>query len=173
MAAQKFMALVGGLRKQLTAIVTSAGAADAGKIAGLGADGRWHSSMMPLGIGASTNQAVASEAIAAGKYINYHNAVGVFSMRLADNSNGRPAHGFVIDAVASAATGTAYPLDGVNSAMTGLVIADPYWLGTAGGATNTPLDEANVANANKISQYLGVAKSATELVTDDDGYVVL
>ena len=30
-----------------------------------------------------------------------------------------------------------------------------------------------VANANKISQYLGVAKSATELVTDDDGYVVL
>ena len=29
------------------------------------------------------------------------------------------------------------------------------------------------ANANKISQYLGVAKSATELITTDDGYVVL
>ena len=39
--------------------------------------------------------------------------------------------------------------------------------------TAAPLDETDAANANKISQYLGVAKSATELVTDDDGYVVL
>jgi len=39
--------------------------------------------------------------------------------------------------------------------------------------TATPLDETDVANANKISQYLGVAKSETELVTDDDSYVVL
>ena len=58
-------------------------------------------------------------------------------------------------------------------AATGLTIGARYWLGTAGGVTATPLDETSAANANKISQYLGVAKSATELVTDDDGYVVL
>ena len=43
----------------------------------------------------------------------------------------------------------------------------------AGAVTDTPLDENDVANANKISQYLGKAKSATELITTDDGYVVL
>lgn len=49
-----------------------------------------------------------------------------------------------------------------------------YWLGTAGAVTDTPLDENNdVANANKISQYLGKGKSVTELITTDDSYVVL
>jgi hypothetical protein len=33
--------------------------------------------------------------------------------------------------------------------------------------------ETDAGNTNKVSQYLGVAKSATELVTDDDGSVVL
>ena len=67
----------------------------------------------------------------------------------------------------------AYPLDGANAQLTGLTIGARYWLGTAGGVTATPLDETDVANVNKISQYLGVAKSTTELVTDDQGYVVL
>ena len=66
-----------------------------------------------------------------------------------------------------------YPLDGTNAQLTGLTIGTRYWLGTAGAVTDTPLDETDTGNANKISQYLGVAKSATELVTDDDGYVVL
>lgn len=171
--AQGFLARVAGKTKQLLAVIISAGAADAGKIAGLGDDGRFHLSVMPVGIGAQTTQAVASEALGAGKYVQYHNNAGVFSVRLADNSNGRQADGFVLAAVASAATATVYPLDGTNAQQTGLTIGSRYWLGTAGGVTDTPLDEANVANANKISQSLGVAKSATELVTDDDGYVVL
>lgn len=170
---QGFLARVAGKTKQLLAVIISAGAADAGKIAGLGDDGRFHLSVMPVGIGAQTTQAVASEALGAGKYVQYHNNAGVFSVRLADNSNGRQADGFVLAAVASAATATVYPLDGTNAQQTGLTIGSRYWLGTAGGVTDTPLDEANVANANKISQSLGVAKSATELVTDDDGYVVL
>ena len=170
---QGFLARVAGKTKQLLAVIVSVGAGDAGKIVGLGSDGRLDASVMPVGIGADTTQAVASEALGAGKYVQYHNNAGVFSARLADNSNGRQADGFVLAAVASAATATVYPLDGTNAQQTGLTIGSRYWLGTAGGVTDTPLDETDVANANKISQYLGVAKSATELVTDDDGYVVL
>ncbi len=171
--AQGFLARVAGKTKQIFALVTSAGAADAGKIPALGDDGRLHSSMMPLGIGASTVQATASEAIGAGKFVNFHDNAGTFSMRLADNSNGRQADGYVIEAVLNAAIGTVYPLDGTNAELTGLTVGTRYYLGTAGGVTDTPLDETDAGNANKVSQYLGVALSATELVTDDQGYVVL
>lgn len=173
MAKQGLLARVAGKTKQIFGIDTSAGVADAGKFAVLGTDGRWDMSMMPTGLGANTTQAPASEAIGAGKLINFWDDAGVLKMRLADNSNGRQADGFVISAVASAATGTAYPLDSTNSAVTGLTAGARYWLGTAGGVTSTPLDETDVANVNKVSQYVGVAKSATELVTDDNGYVIL
>ena len=173
MATQGFLARVAGKTKQIFATATSAGAADAGKIPALDSTGRIDTSMMPLGLGANTTQATASEAIGAGKFINFWDNAGVFSMRLADNSNGRHADGFVLEAVAEAATATVYPLDGTNAELTGLTIGARYWLGTAGSVTATPLDETDAGNANKISQYLGVAKSATELVTDDDGYVVL
>lgn len=173
MATQGFLARVAGKTKQIFAIATSAGAADAGKIPALDSAGRIDTSMMPVGIGANTTQATASEAIGAGKFINYWDNAGVFSMRLADNSNGRQADGYVTAAVASGAVGTGYPLDGTNAQLTGLTVGTRYWLGTAGGVTPTPLDEADAGNANKISQYLGVAKSTTELVTDDQGHVVL
>lgn len=171
--AQGFLARVAGKTKQIFATVVSAGAGNAGNIVALDGSGRLDASVMPVGIGADTTQAVASEALGAGKFVNYHDNAGVFSARLADNSNGRQADGFVIEAFALAATATVYPLDGTNAALTGLTGSTRYWLGTAGGVTAAPLDETDTGNANKISQYLGVAKSATELVTDDDGYVVL
>lgn len=171
--AQGFLARVAGRTKQIFGLVVSAGAADAGKIPALDDTGRLDMSVMPNGIGANTTQATASEAIGAGKFVNFHDNGGTFSVRLADNSNGRQADGYVTEAVASAAMATVYPLDGVNALLTGLVSGSRYWLGTAGGVIPTPLDETDVANANKVSQYLGVAKSATELITDDLGYVVL
>lgn len=173
MATQGFLARVAGKTKQIFAIATSSGAADAGKIPALDGTGRLDGSMMPVGIGANTTQATASEAIGAGKHINFWDNGGTFSMRLADNSNGRQADGYVTEAVANGAVGTAYPLDGTNAQLTGLTPGTRYWLGTAGGVTGTPLDETDAGNVNKVSQYLGVAKSATELVTDDQGYVVL
>nr|WP_256674511.1 hypothetical protein [Pseudomonas sp. ALS1131] len=126
--------------------------------------------MMPLGIGPSTNQAVASESLGSGAFVNYHVVGGVFSARLADNSNGRQADGYVTEAFAESAVATIYPLDGTNA---GLTVGERYWLGTAGAVTAIPLDETSEANVGKISQCLGVAKSATKLVTDDAGYVVL
>lgn len=172
-ATQGFLARVAGVSKQLFGVAVSAGAADGGKIAALGPDGRFDQSMMPTGIGADTTQAPATEALGAGTFVNFHAAAGVLSVRLADNSNGRQADGYVKDAVAISATATVYPLDSANAGMTGLTPGSRYWLGTAGGVIAVPLDETDTANANKISQCLGVAKSATELVTDDQGYVVL
>lgn len=170
---QGFLARVAGRTKQILATVISAGAGNAGDIVALDSTGRLDESVLPLGIGADTSQAVASETVGAGKFVNYHDDGGTFSVRLADNSNGRHADGFVLEEFAAAATATVYPLDGTNAELAGLTIGARYWLGTAGGVTATPLDETDVANANKVSQYLGVAKSATELITDDDGYVVL
>jgi hypothetical protein len=170
---QGFLARVAGKTKQVFAILTSAGAADSGKIPALDGSGRLDASFMPLGIGAQTVQAPATEALSAGNFVNFWNDTGTFSVRLADNSNGRVAHGFVVDTVSSSATATVYPIDGVNAELSGLTIGSEYWLGTAGGVISTALDATDVANANKVCQHLGIAKSATELVTEDQGYVIL
>ncbi|WP_313080430.1 hypothetical protein [Pulveribacter sp.] len=171
--AQRFLARTGGKTRQLEAKATSAGAADAGKIPALDSSGKLDMSMMPAGIGADTQILPASEALSAGNLVNIWSDGGVAKVRLADNSNGRAADGYVLDAVASAADATVFPLDGTNSELTGLTPGAEYWLGTAGGVIAVPLDETDSANANKISQYLGKAKSATELITEDDGYVIL
>lgn len=171
--AQRFLALLDGARRQVQALVASVGAADGGKIVATDPTGRLDMSLMPVGIGANTTQAAASETLGAGKFVNYHSDGGVFSARLADNSNGRQADGFVLEEFTAASVATIYPLDGTNAALSALTVGSRYWLGTAGGVTATPLDETDAGNANKISQYLGVAKSVTELVTDDDGFTVL
>lgn len=173
MATQKFLTRAGGKTKQAAPVDTSAGAADAGKIGALDSSGRWSLSMMPVGIGADTQTIPASEALSAGVFINLWSDAGTLKVRLADNSNGRTADGYVLVAVDAAADATVYPLDSTNSALSGLTIGSEYWLGTAGGATAAPLDETVVGNSNKVSQYLGKAKSATELITVDDGYVIL
>ena len=173
MATQKFMTLVNGIRKMVTAVTSSAGAGDAGKIVATGADGRLDETLMPVGIGADTVVCPASEALSAGNFVNFHQDGGVLKCRLADNSNGRVARGFVKEPVSSSADATVYPLDSTNASLSGLTVGADYWLGTAGGVTATPLSESDPANESKVSQWLGTAKSATELVTDDQGYVVL
>lgn len=170
---QGFLARVAGKTKQIFGIATSAGAADAGKMVATDTDGRLNMSLMPVGIGSNSTSCPASEAIGAGKFINFHSNAGALNVRLADNSNGRQADGYVKDAVASAGTATVYPLDSTNSALTGLTPGGRYWLGTAGGVIAAALDPADTANTGKICQEIGSAKSATELVTDDLGYVVL
>lgn len=170
---QGFLARVAGKTKQLFGLAVSAGAADAGKLVSTGSDGKLDASLMPVGIGANTTIAMASEAIGAGKFVNFHSNAGALGVRLADNSNGRQADGYVKDAVLNAVQATVYPLDTTNASMTELVPGARYWLGTAGGTISAALDPMDSANAGKICQELGVAKSTTELVTDDQGYVVL
>lgn len=171
--AQKFLVRESGKTKQKGALTVSTGATDAGKMFVPGADGKWDMSLMPNGVGAATQIIPASENLSAGAFLNIFSDSGVAKVRLADNSNGRPADGYVLVAVTAPNNATVYPLDGTNSQLSRLTPGAEYWLGTAGGVTDTPLDESDAANANKISQYLGKAKSATELITTDDGYVVL
>jgi hypothetical protein len=172
-ATQGFLARITGGTKQMFGLAVSAGAADAGKIPALGTDGRFDTSLMPVGIGANTTIATASEAIGAGKFVNFHSNGGLLGVRLADNNNGRQADGYVKDAVANAAAATVYPLDTTNTALSGLTPGGRYWLGTAGGVIAAALDATDIDNAGKVCQELGVAKSATELLTDDLGFVVL
>lgn len=171
--AQSFLARVGGRLKQIAAIVTSAGAGDAGKIVALDGSGKLDASLLPSGIGANQVVAPASESLSAGDYINLFSDSGTLKARKADNSNGRPAHGYVEAAVSSAANATVKRLNTVNSHQTGLTEGNEYWLGTAGGVITAPLDATDAANANKVCQYLGIAKSATELVTVEEAPVVL
>jgi hypothetical protein len=171
--AQKLLVRQGGKTKQYEPIVESVGTADAGKPIATNSAGKVDPTFLPAGIGANTVAATATEALSAGAFVNLYAASGAFSARLADNSNGRPAHGFVQAAVASSGTATVYPLGITNSSLSGLTAGTDYWLGTAGAPTATPLDETDSTNAGHVSQYLGVAKSATELVTVRDEPVVL
>lgn len=160
-----------GKTKQYRPIQMSAGAADAGKVPALNSAGKVDSSM--LDIAEASRPVLASEALGAGKFVNLFSDGGTLKARLADNSNNRPAHGFVKMAVEADATGTVSPLDTVNSDLTGLVVGEVYFLGTAGTVITPALDATNDANEGFIDQKLGVAVSDTELVTDDFDYVIL
>jgi len=170
---QGFLALVSGKVKQIFATAVSAGAANADNIVALDSTGKLDMSVMPAGIGANTQVIDASEALSAGSFVQIYANAGAAGVRLADASSGREANGYVLAAVANAAAATVYPLDGVNSALTGLTPGGTYWLGNAGAVAAAPLDSTDVSNVNKVNQILGKAKSATELVTDDYGYQVL
>lgn len=167
MAGQGFLARVAGKTKQLFGLQSSAGAADAGKIIATDATGKLDPSFLPAGIGANTLSAPASEALTAGAFVNLFDNNGALGARLADNSNGRPAHGYVNSAVASGAAATVNRLNTVNANRSGLTAGKEYWLGAAGGVTATALDPTAVGSVGKVDQYLGLAKSDTELVTTE------
>lgn len=158
MSANKYLSILNGIHALYTAIVSSAGAADAGKLAATNAQGKWDVSLMPDGLIPPTVSVVASEAIAAGDFVNLHLVTGALRVRKANSTAGIPAHGFVLSSIASGATGTVY-LEGQNTALSGLVGGSLYFLsGTAGGATT-----AVPTATNAIIQELGIAVSATAL----------
>ncbi|MNM46281.1 hypothetical protein D3C81_572180 [compost metagenome] len=173
MAGDAFLIRDAGQTKQKQGTQVSAGAANAGDIVALDETGRLDPSVMPPGFGADTISVPASEALVAGDFVNLHANAGAMNARKADNSNGRQADGFVTAAVSSAATATVYPLDAANTGVSGLTPGSRYYLGTAGGVISSPLDAVAQVGTGKIDQYLGIARTATELVTTDDGYVVL
>lgn len=173
MAAQGFLAIVAGKVKQVFGIQSSAGAGDAGKLIAADSGGKLDSSFLPSGVGANQVVAPTSENLSAGDFVNLFDDSGTLTARLADNSNGREAWGFVEAAVTSPANATVKRLNSVNSNRTGLTEGADYWLGTAGGVISTALDATDSGNANKTSQYLGKARSTTELVTVEQVPVTL
>jgi hypothetical protein len=167
--AQKPLQLVNGKITQVEATVVSAGAGDAGEVVALDSSGKIDVSVLPTGLGPNVKLILASENIGAGKYVNIFDNTGTPNVRLADNSNSREAHGFLLDAVTSGSNATVY-FEGTNNDLSGLTSGARQFLGTAGGVTATP---PTFAGGATISQLVGTAISATEIDTDIDDIVVL
>lgn len=136
--------------------VTSAGAGDSGKIPALDAAGKLDTSFMPTGIGADTAAITASEALAAGDYVNIWNNTGA-KVRKADASVvGKEAHGFVLAVVESAALATIY-FEGTNTQVTGQTPGPIFLSATIPGigTSTAPSGSGNVV------QRIGFAVSTT------------
>ncbi len=154
-----------------TGIASSTGSGDANKIIMTGADGKLDASLLPS-ITESAETIVASEALAAGDFVNIHEVSGNRRVRKAiATDNTKPAHGFVTSAVTAGADATVY-LRGINTAVptTGFVASDlgrPVFLSasTAGGVTKTA-----PSSAGNIVQRLGfvveVGTSAVRVLLD-------
>lgn len=165
MAAKSFLRLVSGIVTVITGTVVSTGAPNDGDIVALDSTGKIDVSVLPIGVGPDVTIVPAFEALGAGKYVNIFLDTGVAKARLADNSNNRPAHGWVKASVTIGANATIY-FEGPNDGLTGLTIGAREYLGTAGGATETPVTAG-------IHQLLGVAINATTINTDIEDKIVV
>ena len=157
MSGLSFLRDVAGRITEILGIQTSAGVADAGKIASLDAVGRWDISMMPVGVAAEVVTCATSENLSGGNWVNLYLNAAVLTARKADATTaGKEAKGFVLVASTSPADAVVY-LEGSNTGVTGATIGTEYFLNTtAGGETAT----APSASGNVV-QPLGVATSAT------------
>ena len=158
MAAKKFLRLVNGVLTEIFGVQTSAGAANAGDLVSLDDTGRIHNSMMPVGIGTDTATVTASEALAAGDWVNIWNDAGTAKVRKADATTaGKEVHGFVLSAVTSGNPATVY-FEGTNTQVTGQPPGPAILQTTAGvGGPTVPSASGNVV------QQIGVAVSATAI----------
>lgn len=159
MAPQKFLTNNAGQLQEVAANASSAGAPDAGKLPALDGTGRLDTSFMPVGIGADTAVIATTEALSAGNFVNiYDGGSGVFKCRKADGSTTKPAHGFVLASVASAANATIY-LEGQNTQLTGLVPGDVFLSDSTPGGTSPTAP----TTSGHLVQRLGTAVSATAM----------
>lgn len=150
------------------ATVSSVGAANAGDILALDTSGKLDVSVLPTGVGPEVANLVATEALQAGDYVNIWDDAGTPKVRLADNSNGRRAHGFVKAAVSVSASATVY-FEGDNDALSSLTAGLDVFLGTSGNVIQAAPAESSVGT---IVQRLGVARAATIVSTDIDKTVI-
>ena len=143
----------------LNAKTTSAGAADASKIPQLDSTGRLDLSVMPPGIATDIATLTASEALAAGDFVNIWNNAGAFNVRKADAStSGKEASGYVLSAVAASGSATVY-LEGTNTQCTGLAAGVQFLSATTPGKTSTTAP----TGSGQIVQRVGCSVSATAM----------
>lgn len=103
----------------------------------------------------------ASEALAAGDFVNVWDSGGVAAARKADASaSGKRAHGFVLDDALAGSAATVY-FRGVNTACTGLTPGTQF-LSTAPGGCTAIAPTA----AGNVLQCIGLAVSSTAVIFD-------
>lgn len=164
--ANKYLTLISGRDTLKEATVISAGAGNAGDLIALDGSGKIDETLFPASIVPDVKVLETSEALSAGNYVNIYNATGTIKCRLADNSNDRPAHGFVKTSYSSGALNVKVYFEGANDNLSSLTLGARYYLGTAGAPTATPVSAG-------IHQFLGIAISATEINTDIDDEIVI
>lgn len=164
-----YLKYVAGQIAEKLALLTSAGAGSSGEIPKLDAAGKLDISFMPTGIGGDATSMEASEALSAGDYVNVWLDGATVKVRKADASDAtKPAHGFTLTAISSAASDLIY-WSGINNQVSGMTVGAQQYLSlTAGGITET----APTANG-EIAQHLGWAISATEMTFDPNGTLVV
>lgn len=91
MPAKKFLRYANNTLTEVAGAQSSAGAASAGDIPALDESGSIDMSMMPVGLGADTAAIAASEALAAGDFVNIWNSSGA-KVRKADATVASPTH---------------------------------------------------------------------------------
>ncbi|MCW3039362.1 MAG: hypothetical protein JWM31_1267 [Solirubrobacterales bacterium] len=167
MAAKRYIKQLAGDLVEQAATVTSAGAGNDGDLVALDPTGRLDQSLMPTGVGADTAAIVASEALAAGDFVNVYTNAGVANVRKADASaanGGKRAVGYVLTTVTNGGTATVYFI-GRNTAVTGRTPGARLFLsGTTPGAAT----ETAPTTAGYLVQGLGYAVAATEVNVDID-----
>lgn len=154
MANGQFITLENGKRVLRTAAATSAGTADGNKIVQTDASGKIDPTFLP---DLDTASKVAGEALSAGDFVHID---GTGQLVKADATNGRPAHGFIKEAIANGATGVVN-YEGTNAALSSLTPGARYYLDAAGAVTATPKTASG-----EIHQFLGTACTASELTTE-------
>ena len=167
--ANKYLRMLSGVIAELEALVTSAGAGDAGKIVALDAAGKLDNSVMPVGIGADTKSILASEALSGGNLVNVWLDGATVSVRKADATvAGKEANGFVLEAFDHDAMATVY-FEGLDNALSGLSPGVVMYLSTTAGlATHTP-----PSGSGNVVQRVGRSLSATELTFEPGEPVTL
>jgi hypothetical protein len=141
----------------LNGTTTSAGAGDSAKFVQLDSTGRLDSTFLPVGVGAETVTATATEAISSGDVVNLYNSSGL-KVRKADASNGREAHGFVLAAISNTATGSVY----VEGTDTGVSSRTPGATQFLSATTPGAVTETAPSTAGQIVQVVGYATGATQ-----------
>lgn len=168
MAGDKYIKNSTGTLTEQAAVQTSAGAGNAGNIPALDSTGRLDNSMMPVGIGADTAVITASEALAAGDFVNVWNSTGAKVRKADASTSGKEAHGYVLAAVSNAAAATVY-FEGSNTQVTGATPGVVYLSATTpGGFTST----APSATGQTV-QRIGFATSATVINMQSNVPIVL
>lgn len=165
--ADKYLSInANGVKQEIEATVTSAGAGNAGDIPALDGSGKLDVSLLPTSASFSLP---SFENITAGQQIHIFDDSGTVKIRRANAASGLKSHGFALQTVTAPAACGVQLDDGVNSYLSGLTVGVEYFLSgtTPGEVTATP-----VTASGQLLQRVGVAKSATELAQDIDEPIV-
>ena len=115
-----------------------------------------------------THNLAPSEALTAGNMVNIFNNSPTIMCRKADNSNTRPADGFVKAAFATTETATIFSIGSINTAVSGLLTTLPVFLGTAGGFVQTSPSGANII----VQRFSNCPHATTAFVLTNLDYFV-